>query len=183
MTAKRKPPSSVDAAIILFSPDRRKPRAARFSAAHAVQAQAFAIANGLNALRITEKLLPLARRLPKGKLVASGRGAISTVRAALHREILSAAGRQSPLPPPTPPVESNSKATNTDPKGGGGDGLITDSTALAYSPDDQAWFEVIVKSRDGDTLTLVWRDYSDLPRFNRNITQIALLHPKMGKPS
>lgn len=184
MTAKRKLSPTVDAAIILFSPDQHKPRAARFSAANAAQAQKFAKAKGLSAVRITEQLLPLARRLPKGKLAANGRGAISSVRAALHRELLSATGGAPPASTPATPTDAAAKPSRPDAKDGGGwDGLITNSVALAYSAEDAAWFEVVIKSRDGDTLTLVWRDFSDLPRFNRGITQIALLHPKMGKPS
>ena len=39
------------------------------------------------------------------------------------------------------------------------------------------WWEAIVVSQQGDTSTLRWRDYSDLPTIVRHRQALALLHP------
>ena len=39
------------------------------------------------------------------------------------------------------------------------------------------WWEAIVLARDGEMLTLKWRDYPDCPSFIRHSNSIALLKP------
>ena len=52
-------------------------------------------------------------------------------------------------------------------------------TVLAYSPDDEAWFEaVIVQVLSKDRITLKWRDFSEQPAFDRQRHELGLLYPK-----
>ena len=45
------------------------------------------------------------------------------------------------------------------------------------------WWEAVVVSQQGDTFTLRWRDYADLPTIVRPRQQLALLHPADKKAS
>jgi hypothetical protein len=41
----------------------------------------------------------------------------------------------------------------------------------------QGWWEAIVQARDGDMLTLKWRDWPGYPNVTRHAGSVALLKP------
>jgi hypothetical protein len=47
---------------------------------------------------------------------------------------------------------------------------------VAQDSIEDGWFEAVVTKRDGDTLTLRWRDYPSQPEFVRAIKAVALLN-------
>jgi hypothetical protein len=57
---------------------------------------------------------------------------------------------------------------------------LTLNPRIRYSdlggPED-GWWEAIVTGRDGDMLTLKWRDYPKYKRFPRHRLSVALLSP------
>ena len=42
----------------------------------------------------------------------------------------------------------------------------------------EGWWEAIVISRDNEILTLRYRDYPKVPKFERHISTIALINPR-----
>ena len=48
---------------------------------------------------------------------------------------------------------------------------------IAQEALDDGWWEAIVLGRDGDMLTLKWRDYPWQPNVLRHIGSVALLKP------
>jgi hypothetical protein len=47
---------------------------------------------------------------------------------------------------------------------------------IAHEDAINGWWEAIVLARDGDMLTLKWRDY-DQPNVTRHVSSVALLMP------
>jgi hypothetical protein len=192
MTAKSNLAQKVpaDIALIVFGTDRaKKHHASRFGSAAAQSAQAAAKAMGMRALRVvSDEQREIARRLPKGTVSPKGRTLGPLVRPALYNKLLAVAGNEGapPTPPNPPPADLAKKPAlpadaKSDPYGGWA-GLIKGAVVLATDDPNVGWFEASVQHVDGGTLTLRWQGWPDLPKFNRKLTQVALLHPKMVKP-
>ena len=47
---------------------------------------------------------------------------------------------------------------------------------------DNGWWEAIVLDRNGDMLTLRFRDYPKLPKFARHRAAVALISTALGEP-
>ena len=131
-------------AIVVFGLDPTgKPKAATFPA-HQVDLASKAA--GLMQLRLLKidgpELAEFAAQLPVGKIYASGHGFVPQVRLAIYDRLLQFAD---PAPAPGLP------ATWDD----------IDVGHLVIARDELAagWWEAIVIARDGDMLTLKWRDY------------------------
>ena len=193
MTAKSNLAHKVpaDIALIVYGLRNRKRHASRFGSATAQSAQEAAKAMGLRSLRVVnDAQREIARRLPKGTVSPKGRTVVPLVRPALYNKLLEIAGTEGapPAPPSSPPADGAKKpAPAADAKAdqsGGGPGLTKGSVVLAKDDPDPSvgWFEATVISVDGDTLTLQWKAWPDLPQFTRKLTQVALLHVKATKP-
>jgi len=48
---------------------------------------------------------------------------------------------------------------------------------VAQEPPEYGWWEAVVIARDGDKVTLRYRDYPGLPKFVRHRSAIALMSP------
>jgi hypothetical protein len=48
--------------------------------------------------------------------------------------------------------------------------------------DTYGWWEAIVLDRNGDMLTLRFRDYPKLPKFVRHRAAVALISTALGEP-
>ena len=134
----------------------------------------------------------IALKLPKGSISPNGRTVVPLVRPALYDKLLAVAG-PSPEPgkpgeqsPPLSTPDSKPAANATDAKPDATTGwskLVKGSVVLAKETlEDMSWYECIVQSVDGEVLTLRWQAWPEYPKFNRKVTQVALLHPKMVKP-
>jgi hypothetical protein len=51
---------------------------------------------------------------------------------------------------------------------------------IAQESHDNGWWEAICIKRDGDMLSLRFRDYPKLPKFARHKTTVALICPEPG---
>jgi hypothetical protein len=181
-----------DIALIVFGIDKaRKHHASRFGSEAARSAQAAAKTMGLRALRVvSDEQREIARKLPKGTVSPKGRTVVPLVRPALYNKLLAVAGTEDAPPArPTPPPSDAAKnsAAPVDAKShqfGGGTGLTKGTVVLAKDdPSPVAgWFEASVEHVDGESLTLQWKNWPELPKFTRKLTQVALLHPKATKP-
>src|ERR1035441_2016034 len=131
-------------AIIVFGLDPTgKPKAATFPAQ---QVDLASKAAGLMQLRLPEsdnpELAGFAAQLPVGKIYASGHGFVPQVRTDIYERLVQFAD---PAPAPGLP------ATWDD----------IDVGHLVIARDELAagWWEAIVIAKDGDMLTVKWRDY------------------------
>ena len=121
----------------------------------------------------TEDLAALAKKLPVGRLYSNGRGFVPNVRQSLYSEIIAtlavepqaALGRDKD----DLPVATGLPRTWDEIAPGH---LIIAQEALEYG-----WWEAIVIARNGDMLTLRFRDYPKLPKFARHCTAVALMSP------
>jgi hypothetical protein len=196
MTEKRNIAQKVpaDVALIVFGTDRRKKRhASRFGSETAARALEAARSMGMRTLPVvSDEQREIALKLPKGSISPKGRTVVPLVRPALYDKLLAVAGPSTdpgkPGEQPSPPSASEAKpaANAADAKPDASTGwskLVKGSVVLAKeSLEDMGWYESIVQSVDGEVLTLRWQAWPDYPKFNRKITQVALLHPKMVKP-
>ncbi len=195
MTEKRNIAQKVpaDVALIVFGTDRRKKRhASRFGSETAARALEAARSMGMRTLPVvSDEQREIALKLPKGSISPKGRTVVPLVRPALYDKLLAVAGPNSdPGKPgeqsPPNPSEAKQASNAADAKPDAATGwskLVKGSVVLAKeSLEDMGWYESIVQSIDGEVLTLRWQAWPDYPKFNRKVTQVALLHPKMVKP-
>ena len=168
--------SSPSTAIVLFGlSDEGKPQAGLFSESQAGLAKKAAKQLGLTALTVsTADLAALKAKIPAGRLYANRRSFIPASRRDVHERLLEFArtgsggsasrGSDSTAQPPSPPAGIPKDWDNIEP----GQQVIAQSSL----PD--GWWEAVVVAREGDILTLKWRDYPRDPHFRMHRTQVAL---------
>jgi len=180
--------------VVLFGLDETgKPRAARFSGEHTDLA---AKAAGLMNLTICDvnspELAAIAQQLPVGRIHANGRGLVPNVRRDLYDKLMEASGAATksdsenqgigkPADNPTETSAPNSDPTSPAPSVaeyprdwndiGVGHLVIAQEGAVS------GWWEAIVTAREGDMLTMRWRDYPGYPKIVQHRTAVALLRP------
>ena len=145
--------------IVLGPDDEGKPRAARFPAG-----QANLVAKAAKAMNLTvckadgEALAELAKKLHPGRLYATGRAFVPPVGRNLYGKIveqLKLAGQ------PVPEATDQSAAEQPAPGlPATWDDIAVGHLVIAHEGANNGWWEAIVLARDGDMLTLKWRDYS-----------------------
>jgi hypothetical protein len=161
--------------IVLGRDDDGKPRAGRFPGSQADLVTKAAKAMNLTVCKIDgAALVELAKKLPTGRLYATGRGFVPPVGRSLYGEIveqLQLAGQ----PVPRDADQANSKqAAPALPTGW--DDIAVGHLVIAQESIAVGWWEAIVLARDGDILTLKWRDYQQ-PNVVRHVGSVALLKP------
>jgi hypothetical protein len=149
-------------AIIVFGLDPTgKSKAATFPAQ---QADLATKAAGLMQLRLLKidspELTQFAAQLPVGKIYASGHGFVPQVRTAIYDRLLQFAD---PAPAPGLPVTW--------------DDIDVGHLVIARDELAAGWWEAIVVVRDGDMLTVKWRDYPKQAPAVLHRAALALLRP------
>jgi hypothetical protein len=161
--------------IVLGPDDEGKPRAARFPAG-----QANLVAKAAKAMNLTvcnadgAALAELAKKLHPGRLYATGRGFVPPVGRNLHGKILEQlklAGQ--PVPGPTDQAAADQPAPGLPATW---EEIAVGHLVIAQEGAKDGWWEAIVVARDGDMLTLKWRDYQQ-PNVVRHAGAVALLKP------
>ena len=138
-----------------------KPKAATFPA-H--QADLATKAAGLMQLRLLKvdgpELSQFAAQLPVGKIYASGHGFVPQVRTAIYDRLVQFAD-----PAPTPGLPAT------------WDDIDVGHLVIARDELAAGWWEAIVIARDGDMLTVKWRDYPKQAPAVLHRAALALLRP------
>ena len=167
--------------IVLGRDEAGKPRAARFPAGHdglvakAAKAMNLAVCKAEGAT-----VAELAKKLPSGRLYATGRGFVPPVGRTLYDKLveqLKLAGQPVPAEAAQPNGEQSGTAQAAPGLPTSWDDIAIGDLVLAQEGRWDGWWEAIVLARDGDTLTLKWRDYDDDPDIVRHLGAIALMKP------
>jgi hypothetical protein len=161
--------------IVLGRDESGTPHAGRFSAGQAnLVAKAAKAMNLMVCKADGEALADFAKKLQIGRLYATGRAFVPPVRRSLYDKLLEQlrlAGQQVP-------GETDQSPNDQTPPGlpATWDDIAAGHLVIAHESKEQGWWEAIVVARDGDMLTLKWRDY-DQPNVMRHIGSVALLKP------
>ena len=160
--------------IVLGYDEHNKPQAAQFPAA---DAELVAKAARLMDLKVyeavTEDLAALAKKLPVGRLYSNGRGFVPNIRQSLYSEIIATLAVE--------PQAALGKDKDQLPVATGlprtWDEIAPGHLVIAQEALEYGWWEAIVLARNGDMLTLRFRDYPKLPKFVRHRAAVALMSP------
>jgi hypothetical protein len=155
---------------ILFGTDEyAKPRAARFSAE---DPELLAAADAMH-LRLVEVTNPdvaeVARRLPAGRLHANGQGLVPYVKGPLYLDLVAAL-----LPDEDPPASPDPTAQELP---GSWDEIGPGHIVIAKETSECGWWEATVIERNGDLVTVRYRDFPNCPHTLRHRSVIALISP------
>ncbi len=161
--------------IVLGRDETGKPRAARFPAGHDSLVAKAAKAMNLTVCKADSgDLTDLAKKLQDGRLYAAGRGFVPSVGRNLYDKIveqLKLAGQPVPQtrdPQADQPVQDLPCTW---------DDIAVGHLVIAHESAGDGWWEAIVLARDGDMLTLQWRDYPKQANVVRHTSSVALMKP------
>jgi hypothetical protein len=172
--AKSADANDTEVLIVLGYDEDQKPRAARFPAS---DANLVARAAQLMDLKVyeatTEELAALAKKLPFGRLYSNGKGFVPNVRQNLYSQIIVELAAE--------PQAAIGKDNDELPVATGlprtWDEIAPGHLVIAQEALEYGWWEAIVIARNGDMLTLRFRDYPKLPKFSRHRAAVALISP------
>jgi hypothetical protein len=155
--------------MVLGFDEDRKPRGARFIDANPDLVAKAAELMGLRVYAIrSPEVAEVAKALPVGRLYAAGRGFVPNIRQSVYSDVVYVLA-DDPQIEGEEPQASQGLPESWDKVGPG-------HLVLAQEP-GYVWCEAVVLSRDGDMLTLQYRDYPNLPIFPRHYGAVALLRP------
>ena len=154
--------------LILFGADAHcTPRAARFSATDPGLLATAAETMNLCLFEVKDpELVVIAKRMPVGQLHADGRGLVPFVKPDVYQDLVQeTVGNDGP----TYEKQSTSKLPRT------WDEIAPGDLVLAHETLEVGWWEAVVLARDGDLLTLRFRDYPKYAKFVRHRSAVALI--------
>jgi hypothetical protein len=153
--------------LILFGVDKeKKPRAAWFDEEELGLLAKAAEAMSLTMLDVnTPQSVDLAKKLPAGRLHAAGTAFVPNVKQQLYDEVVALAGKDAV--PATPPIQPGFPASF--------DKITPGHLVIAQETLEYGWWEAIVLNREGDMLTLRYRDFPRMPKFVRHRSAVALI--------
>jgi len=160
--------------IVLGYDDQQKPRGARFDQDKPDLVTKAAELIGLKVYDTSNPdVAAIAKKLPVGRLYANGRGFVPNIRQTLYSDIIAALAGT--------PEASRGKAEDLPIVASGlpktWDDIGPGHLVIAQERHENGWWEAICIKRDGDMLTLRFRDYPKLPKFARHKTAVALICP------
>jgi hypothetical protein len=176
------PATSTSPLIVLGFDEQQKPRGAKFVDA---KPDLVTKAADLMGLKVYEASPPevaeLAKKLPLGRLYANGRGFVPNIRQSLYSDLiaglagkptalLSASGNRDVLPP------ARGLPASWDEIGPG-------HLVIAHESLKHGWWEAIVIEAKNGGFRLQYRDFCNLPKFVRDRSGIALMHPQAADAS
>ena len=169
------PQSTASAPLMVLGYDEdQKPRGARFLGADSNLVTKAAQLMDLNVYEAkTEELAGLAKKLPVGRLYSNGKGFVPNVRQNLYSQIIVALALE--------PQAAVGKDEDQPPVASGlpksWDEIAPGHLVIAQETLEYGWWEAIVIERNGDMLTLRFRDFPKLPKFSRHRAAVALISP------
>jgi hypothetical protein len=168
-TKKSNPPKPLAKAYIIFGADEyAKPRAARLTGEEPELLAKAAEAMHLRLVEVTgEELAEIAKRLPAGRLHASGRGLVPYIKGELYSELLSATATDQPTQHgPEPTAQELPRSW---------DEVAPGHVVIARETLECGWWEAVVVERNGDLVILRYRDYPQYSPLVRHRSVVALI--------
>jgi hypothetical protein len=167
--------------------DKGKPHGARFAEFNE-RALNFALELNLTGVHpASPAFIEIGMKLPPGRLYSSGKAFIPNIRRDLVEKLgaaLAIPGDESQAHKPTASPENPSEETTirtTSPITSGlphsWDSIGVGQTCIIEESASDGWWPATVIERDGEILTLRFRDFPRQPKFQRHISQIALINP------
>ena len=129
-----------------------------------------------------EVLAELAKTLPPGRLYSTGRGFVPPVGRSLYGKLveqLKLAGQPVPGEADQPSGDRSAAAQVGPGLPTGWNDIAVGHLVIAHDSAIRGWWEAIVLARDGDMLTLKWRDYPHEANVLRHASTVALLNPTL----
>jgi hypothetical protein len=154
--------------LIVFGADEYgKPRAAYFASPNEDLVRKAVEAMSLRLTAVgTPELAALAKKLPIGRLHANGVAFVPSVRGRLYADLIEeTVGDQAP---PSPQDAAPSLP-------GAWDDVAPGHLVIVHESRECGWWEATVVQRDGDMLTLQYRDWPRYPKFVRHRSAVALI--------
>lgn len=184
-SASKKQASDANITVLFGTDEHGKPRAAWFEAANPELITKAAAAMKLQLLRpVTASQIELAKKLPVGRIHANGTGFVPPIRGDLYSELQLAAGPSQQSGTAASTVAPSPAAAPATPAHGlpkDWDSIEVGHLVIAQEnlPDGwwEGWWEAIVLAKDGDILTLKWRDFPKEANAIRHRTAVALIKP------
>jgi hypothetical protein len=170
------PATATPALIVLGFDEQQKPRGAKFIDA---KPDLVTKAADLMGFKVYEASPPevaeLAKKLPVGRLYATGRRFVPNIRQSLYSDLVVALGLE-----PEAALSKNGDKDRLPPARGlpkSWDEIAVGHLVIAQESLEYGWWEAVVLARNGETFTLQYRDYPHLPKFVRHRSGIALMCP------
>ena len=163
-----KPPGKVY--VLLGADEYAKPRAARFSAEDPELLAKAAASMYLRLVEVTDPdVAEIAALLPAGRLHANGKGLVPYIKGDLYNDLLVATlANQLPQPNPDPAPQDLPRTW---------DEIAPGHLVIAREALEIGWWEAVVIERNGDLVTVRYRDYPQYPPMVRHRSAIALISP------
>lgn len=184
---EKKAPATFDKFFVFGLDDKGKPRGARFAEFNE-RALNFALDLKLTGIHpASPAFTEIGMKLPPGRLYSSGKAFIPNIRRDLVDKLqaaLATSGDESKTHKPAAPPEGQSDETmvrTVSPITSGlprsWEGVGVGHVVLIHESPTDGWWEATVEAKDLEILTLRFRDYPRQPRFQRHISQVALINP------
>jgi hypothetical protein len=156
---------------ILFGADEyAKPRAAKFTTEEPAVLAKAAEAMHVRLVQVTKPdLAEVAVKLPAGRLHASGQGLVPYVKGPLYMELIAAI-----LPDDDSPASPDPTAQELP---GSWDEIRPGHVVIAKETSECGWWDAVVVERNGDLVTLRYRDFPRCPNIVRHRSAVALISP------
>lgn len=170
------PKSTTRGDLIVFGLDTAgKPKAGRFTEKHAAVATKAAKSLKLSIIPGDRPAVSdLLKKIPVGRLHAQGRAFIPYIKKQLFDQIQAAATPTSLAAKSNPgPAVTETPAAKPPPSW---DDIAEGHLVLYHEGPRDGWWEAVVLARDGETLTLKYRDFSRYPAFQCHYRAVALPH-------
>jgi hypothetical protein len=143
-------------------------RAARFYATEVEPVAKAAQAVNLRLLEVTDPdVAEIAKQLPAGRLHASGQGLVPYIKGDLYIELVGAMAYDQLTPSDPGGTAENLPAS--------WDEVAPGHLVIAKESRECGWWEAIVVERNGDLLTLRYRDWPDHQTMVRHRSTVALI--------
>ena len=156
---------------ILYGGDEyAKPRAARFAAEDPALLAKAAAAMHVRLVQVTNPdLAEVAAKLPAGRLHASGQGLVPYIKGPLYLELIAAV-----LPDEDPPASPDPTARELP---GSWDEIGPGHVVIVKETSECGWWDAAVVERNGDLVTVRYRDCPGCPSLVRHRSAVALISP------
>lgn len=169
-------PTPPKPAVIVFGLDQAgKPKAGRFAEQHAAVAKKAAKSLGLSICSASKPgFADLARQIPSGRIHAQGKAFIPYIKRELFDLVQAVTKSTAALAAKSKPGASVSGAPAVQLPKDWND--IAEGNLVLYSEGAQdGWWPSLVIARDGESLTLRYRDFPKIPPFECQVSDVALM--------